>query len=115
MQGHRETMNIKVKTPHDVNKKKILENKTFFLVMLMLLFVATLIGYMYIRNGLDSLISRNMSMKESNSQLQQNILYLETEIIYLSRPGYIQELAHEQLGLVNSAPQAEAIFVKKRK
>jgi cell division protein FtsL len=107
-------MNAKVKTHQDVNRTRLIDNKIFFLVVLMLIFVATLVGYMYIRNGLDALIARNLSMKSSNAQLQQDILYLETEIIDLSRPGHIQELAHEKLGLVNSPPQAEAIFVKKR-
>ena len=108
-------MSAKVKTPQDVNKTRLIDNKIFFLVLLILIFVATLVGYMYIRNGLDALISRNLAMKSSNDQLQQEILYMQTEIIYLSRPGHIQEIAHEQLGLVNSTPQAEAIFVKKRK
>ena len=115
MQGDREIMSAKVKTPQDVNRKRLIDNKIFFLVLLIVIFVATLVGYMYIRNGLDALIARNIEMKRSNDQLQQQILYLETEIIYLARPGHIQELAQEQLGLVNSTPQAEAIFVKKRK
>lgn len=108
-------MSAKVKNHHDVNRTRLIDNKIFFLVLLMLIFVATLVGYMYIRNGLDAVIARNIDMKAQNDQMQQEILYLETEIIYLSRPGHIQELAHEQLGLVNSTPQAEAIFVKKRK
>lgn len=107
-------MSAKIKTPRDVNRTKLIDNKIFFLVLLILVFVTTLVAYMYIRNGLDALIARNIEMKRSNDQLHQEILYLETEIIYLSRPGHIQALAHEQLGLVNSTPQAEAIFVKKR-
>jgi|GEM_PF-1127582 len=115
MQGNRKNMSAKVRNHHDVNRTRLIDNKIFFMILLIVIFVATLVGYMYIRNALDALIARNITMKTSNDQLQQEILYLETEIIYLARPGHIQELAHEQLGLVSSTPQAEAIFVKKRK
>lgn len=103
-----------VKTHLDVGKGQLLDNKVVFFLIIMIIFVITLVGYMYVRNGLDSLSSRNLAMKSNNAQLHQEILYLESEIIDLSRPGQIQRIAKEQLGMVNSKPQADAIFVKKK-
>ncbi len=105
----------KIKTHHDVKRTQLVDNRIVFFLLLMIILVVTLVGYMYIRNGLDSLISRNITMKNNNSQLQQEIIYLKSEIIDLSRPGHIQRIAQEQLGMVNSTPQADAIFVKKKK
>ncbi|MEA2076659.1 MAG: cell division protein FtsL [Candidatus Marinimicrobia bacterium] len=104
-----------VKTHYDIQRIRLIDNKIIFSLLLMIILVATLVGYMYIRNGLDSLISRNLTMKSNNAQLQQEIIYLDSEIINLSRPGQIQRIAQEQLGMVNSTPQADAIFVKKKK
>ncbi len=108
-------MSMSIKTHHDVEKKKLLDNRIIFLFILLLLFVSTLVAYMYIRNGLDSLIASNLTIKSDNDQLQQKVIYLESEIIDLTRPGQIQKNAKEQLGMVNSTPQADVIFVKKKK
>lgn len=108
-------MSANIKTHHDVQRKSLIDNRIFFSILLMLIFVATLVGYMYIRNALDSVIARNLTMQSNNAGLQQDIIYLKSEIIDLSRPGHIQEIAREQLGMVNSTPQADAVFVKKRK
>jgi len=108
-------MNVNIKTHHDVEKKKLLDNKIIFFFILLLFFVSTLVAYMYIRNDLDSLIASNLTIKSDNDQLQQKVIYLESEIIDLKKPGQIQKIAKEELGMVNSIPQADVIFVKKNK
>ena len=105
----------KVKTNKDLNKVHILERPMVFRGILILLIVFTLISYMYIRNGLESYNSNNIDLKESNSQLQQELVFLSSELNDLSRPGHIQKKAKDKLGMVNSTPQADVIFVAKRK
>ena len=82
--------------------------------MIMFMIVASLVAYMYVRNGLDALTTRNLAMKTNNLKLEQETKFLQSEVNDLSRPGQIRTIAGDQLGLVNSTPQPDAIFVKKR-
>lgn len=104
-----------IRTHQNVNKKAFLERPFIFKGILILLIVASLISYMYIRNGLEAYNSRNITLKESNSQSQQELVYLKSELNDISRPGQIQKIAREKLGMVNSTPQADLIFVPRKK
>ncbi|MFA6619073.1 MAG: septum formation initiator family protein [Candidatus Neomarinimicrobiota bacterium] len=104
-----------IKTHQNINKKAFLERPFIFNGILILLVVISLISYMYIRNGLEAYNSRNITLKESNSRLQQELVYLKSEINDLSRPGQIQKKAKEKLGMVNSTPQRDIIFIAKKK
>ncbi len=103
-----------IKTHLDTDKKNEKNGNIFFYFLLILMIVASLVGYMYIRNGKDALTTRNFAMKSNNIKLEQEIKFLQSEVNDLSRPGQIRSIAGEQLGLVNSTPQPDAIFVKKK-
>jgi cell division protein FtsL len=103
-----------IKTHLDTDKKNEKKSNIFFYFLLILMVVASLVGYMYVRNGIDALTTRNLAMKSNNIKLEQEIKFLQSEVNDLSRPGQIRSIAGEQLGLVNSAPQPDAIFVKKK-
>ena len=105
----------KVVKPQDINKVAFLEKPFVFKGLMIVSIVLTLIFYMYIRNGLEAYTSRNITLEESNAQLQQELVYLNSELNDLSRPGEIRKLAKEKLGMVNSTPQADVIFIAKRK
>ncbi|MCK4813651.1 MAG: septum formation initiator family protein [Candidatus Marinimicrobia bacterium] len=92
-----------------------LDNPILFFVLIFLIIIASLVAYMYVRNGLNSISARNLALRNECIKKQQEIIYLKSEVIDLSRPGYIQSIAREQLGMVNSIPQADAIIVKTRK
>ncbi|MBN2780500.1 MAG: hypothetical protein JXR21_00885 [Candidatus Marinimicrobia bacterium] len=92
-----------------------IENPYLFFFLLLLLLVSTLVAYMYVRNGLNSVIAGNLALSNACTAKQQEVVYLRNEINELSRPGNIQRIAHERLGLVNSTPQADAIIIRKRK
>lgn len=116
MQSIGETMSkFDAKTHHDVGRIPLLQRSGIFNFLMMFILVFTLVMYMYVRNGLESLTSRNMNMRNSNAQLQQEIVYLSSELNDLSRPGQIQQTAKNQLGMVNSTPQADVIFVTKKR
>lgn len=104
-----------IKTHLDVEKKDEKKGNILFYFLIMFMIVASLVAYMYVRNGLDALTTRNLAMKSNNIKLEQEIKFLQSEVNDLSRPGQIRLIAGEQLGLVNSTPQADAIFVKKKK
>ena len=99
----------------EVEKKNEKKGNFFFYFLIIFMIVATLVAYMYVRNGMDAITSRNLAMKSNNIKLEQEIKFLQSEVNDLSRPGQIRSIAGEQLGLVNSTPQADAIFVKKNK
>ena len=103
-----------IKTHLDTDKKNEKNGNILFYFLLILMVVASLVGYMYIRNGIDALTTRNLAMKNNNIKLEQEIKFLQSEVNDLSRPGQIRSIAGEQLGLVNSTPQPDAIFVKKK-
>lgn len=105
----------KVKTHLDIERKREINIRALLIICLTVMLVLTLVSYMYIRNGLDSLVARNLTMETNNAKLEQKIKYLQSEVNELSRPGLIRQKAEQELGLVNSTPQAEAIYVKKRK
>ncbi len=105
----------KIVKPQDINKVAFLEKPFVFKGLMILMVVLTLILYMYIRNGLEAYNSRNITLEENNAQMQQELVYLNSELNDLSRPGEIQKLAKEKLGMVNSTPQADVIFITKRK
>jgi cell division protein FtsB len=116
MQGNRKIMiRTDVKTHLDVGKTRLIDRSIVFALTLMIILVFTLVAYMYVRNAYESLTARNLSMSSTNSKLQQEVLFTKSEINYLNRPGQIQELAKKELGMVNSTPQPDAIFVKKKK
>ena len=106
-----------IKTHVEIDEKS--ENERlgnfFFYFLIMLMIVMSLVSYMYVRNGMDAITSRNLAMKSNNIKLEQEIKFLQSEVNDLSRPGQIMAIAGEQLDLVNSTPQADAIFVKKKK
>ncbi len=91
-----------------------LDKPIFFSVLIFLIIVANLVAYMYVRNGLNSISTRNLALRNECLKKQQENIYLKNEVIDLSKPGHIQSIAREQLGMVNSIPQAEAIIVRKR-
>ncbi len=103
-----------IKTHLEIEKKNENKGNVLFYFLIMFMIVASLVGYMYGRNGLDALTTRNLAMKTNNIKLEQEIKFLQSEVNDLSRPGQIRSIAGEQLGLVNSAPQPDAIFVKKK-
>ena len=116
MQGTGEIMSkFDAKTHHDVGRIPVLERPGVFNLLMMLILVLTLVMYMYVRNGLESLVSHNVSMRASNAQLQQEIVYLNSELNDLSRPGQIQLTAKKQLGMIASTPQTDVIFVPRKK
>ncbi len=104
-----------IKTHLEVNKQNEKKGNFVFYFVIILMIVASLVGYMYGRNGLDAVTTRNLALKSNNIKLEQEIKFLQSEVNDLSRPGQIQTIAGEQLGLVNSTPQPDAIFVKKNK
>lgn len=105
---------VTTKTHQDLDKKPVLEKPFVFNIMMVMLLVIALVFYMYIRNGLEGYTSRNISLEEANSQLQQELVYLNSELNDISRPGQIQKIAKEKLGMVNSTPQADVIFISKK-
>ena len=104
-----------IKTHLDTDKKNEKNGNILFYFLLILMVVASLVGYMYIRNGIDALTTRNLAMKSNNIKLEQEIKFLQSEVNDLSRPGQIRLIAGEQLGLVNSTPQPDAIFFEARR
>ena len=108
-------MSMSIKTHHDVEKKKLLDNRIIFLFILLLLFVSTLVAYMYIRNGLDSLIASNLTIKSDNDQLQQKVIYLESEIIDLTRPGQIQSQRTHRRRRAGPAGRTHLALAKNRR
>ena len=103
-----------IKTHLEIEKKNENKGNVLFYFMIMFMIVASLVAYMYVRNGLDALTTRNLAMKTNNLKLEQETKFLQSEVNDLSRPGQIRTIAGDQLGLVNSTPQPDAIFVKKR-
>ena len=104
-----------IKTHLDFDERRQLGVKTVMTILVILTLVATLVSYMYIRNGLDAVMARNLAMETSNNKLEQKIKYLQSEVNDLSRPGRIREAAEKELGMVIATPQADAVYVKKRK
>jgi hypothetical protein len=95
---------VKIRKHRETGFLRWIQNRIFFFLLLLFTLVLILVAYMYIRNDLNN-----------TSALRQDIIYLESEINELRRPGYIQRTAKEELGMIDSRPQADAIIVKKRK
>ncbi|MBW6458095.1 MAG: septum formation initiator family protein [FCB group bacterium] len=92
---------------------RLVENNYVFGFMLFFIIVGTLVAYLYIRNDLNAVNARNLALHNSCSRMYQESIFLESEVNELKRPGRIQRIAREELGMVNSRPQADAIIVKK--
>ncbi len=92
---------------------KGIENNYVFGFILFFLIVGTLVAYLYVRNDLNAVNARNLALRNACSRMHQENIFLESEVNELKRPGRIQRIAREELGMVNSRPQADAIIVKK--
>ena len=106
---------VKIRKHRETGFLRWIQNRIFFFLLLLLTLVLILVAYMYIRNDLNDTSATNLNLSEECSALRQDIIYLESEINELRRPGYIQRTAKEELGMIDSRPQADAIIVKKRK
>ncbi|MDZ7797462.1 MAG: hypothetical protein U5N56_10675 [Candidatus Marinimicrobia bacterium] len=106
---------VKIHKHRETGILRWIQNRIFFFVTVLFVLVLVLIAYMYIRNALNDTSARNLVLSNDCSRLQQEIIYLESEINEYRRPGYIKRIAEEELKMIDSQPQADAIIVKKRK
>ncbi|MDD3095174.1 MAG: cell division protein FtsL [Candidatus Neomarinimicrobiota bacterium] len=95
--------------------KKLTGNAYFFGFLILMILVLALVAYMYIRNNLNLVSSINLSLQEDCRRLEQENIFLESEINELKRPGRIRQIAQEELGMVSSKPKAEAVLVVHKK
>lgn len=95
--------------------KKMIRNPYVFAFLILMTLVLTLVAYMYIRNSLNLVSSINLSLKEDCRRLEQENIFLESEINELKRPGRIRQIAQEELGMISSKPKAEAVVVVHKK
>jgi cell division protein FtsL len=96
-----------------IGEKWISSHYVFGFLVLVLL-VTNLVAYMYMRNHLNLVSSSNLLLKEHCSRLEQENIFLESEINELKRPGHIRRIAQEELGMISSKPKADAVIVVKR-
>jgi cell division protein FtsL len=94
---------------------KWIDNAYFFGFILFITVVFSMIGYLYIRNAMNDTNTRNLALRNACSKMRQEIIFLESEVIELKRPSRIQRIAREELGMINSQPQADAVIVTKEK
>ncbi len=106
---------VKIHKHRETGFLRWIQNRIFFFLMVLMILVLTLIGYMYIRNALNETSARNLALDNTCSRLEQEIIYLESEINELRRPGYIKRIAGEELGMIDARPQGDVIIIKKRK
>lgn len=92
----------------------LIANSYMFGFLLLLIVVGSLVSYMYIRNSLNLVSSTNILLKEDCARLEQENIFLESEINELKRPGHIRKTAQEELGMINSKPKPDAVILLKK-
>lgn len=89
----------------------LVANNYMYSFLLLLISVGSLISYMYIRNSLNLVSSTNILLREDCAKLEQENIFLESEINELKRPGHIRKTAEEELGMINSKPKPDAVIL----